>query len=380
MNYAQKKGDLEISKSGGIVFRDEKISAKEFARLGSSYNDIEKIRASEFSCFPLVVDYLQEVVDTNTKKAYLPFESSVNSMGWGDMIHMGEMYNLTTHPLSSFENGITLDNIIHNEEGIDKEKIILNMIKAVGMMHYIGVMHRDLRPANIMVQDNGEVKIVDFGIAQFFSPSDRVAEAAGLEERRIPPNTRSKDFISKNWRTAQTFRLPKNYEKVSQNSEDIYALGLVSALFLTGTHPFMIECPDYKAFRQMSREKRAEVKRDFAKRVVCASDRKLERNYENYLSKFDSELMQKVSGMFHPVNSKRTNRMSLVAKSLGISYPEFPPYFEYMELSTRFGTGTTKFETDFMKRIPASREGVNMDNIFEEIMSEFFLDCSRGAL
>lgn len=50
----------------------------------------------------------------------------------------------------------------------DKIDIIIQLLKALAYAHQNNVIHRDIKPENILIDENGNVKILDFGIAQFY--------------------------------------------------------------------------------------------------------------------------------------------------------------------------------------------------------------------
>lgn len=47
-----------------------------------------------------------------------------------------------------------------------KFKIIKQLLSAIETAHYNGIIHRDINPNNIMIDDNGDVKVIDFGICK----------------------------------------------------------------------------------------------------------------------------------------------------------------------------------------------------------------------
>lgn len=49
----------------------------------------------------------------------------------------------------------------------DQIKLFLDVCDAMQCAHDLGVIHRDLKPVNTLVDKNGQVKIIDFGIARF---------------------------------------------------------------------------------------------------------------------------------------------------------------------------------------------------------------------
>ena len=56
-------------------------------------------------------------------------------------------------------------------------QIMLNLCEAIQTAHDNGVIHRDLKPHNILVTPEGEVKITDFGIAKFVGSSTMTMES-----------------------------------------------------------------------------------------------------------------------------------------------------------------------------------------------------------
>ncbi|MGB7294581.1 MAG: protein kinase, partial [Candidatus Aminicenantales bacterium] len=85
--------------------------------------------------------------------------------------------------------------------------------------HRLGVVHRDLKPQNIMIDRNGDVKIMDFGIA-------RTLQAKGITGEGVMIGT--PEYMS-----------PEQAEgKEADERADIYALGIVLFEMLTGRVPF----------------------------------------------------------------------------------------------------------------------------------------------
>jgi len=85
--------------------------------------------------------------------------------------------------------------------------------------HRLGVVHRDLKPQNIMIDGEGDVKIMDFGIA-------RSVEAPGVTQTGVMIGT--PDYIS-----------PEQAEgEEADQRSDIYALGVILYEMVTGSVPF----------------------------------------------------------------------------------------------------------------------------------------------
>jgi serine/threonine-protein kinase len=71
-----------------------------------------------------------------------------------------------------FIEGIDLEKLIANREPLSTEwklDVIRQVCEGLGFAHRAGIVHRDIKPANIRVTPDGEVKIMDFGIAHLQS-------------------------------------------------------------------------------------------------------------------------------------------------------------------------------------------------------------------
>lgn len=68
-----------------------------------------------------------------------------------------------------YVNGQALDDILKVQGRLPEQeaaKIILQVLEGLGAAHELGIMHRDLKPGNIMITKRGFVKLMDFGIAR----------------------------------------------------------------------------------------------------------------------------------------------------------------------------------------------------------------------
>jgi serine/threonine-protein kinase len=93
---------------------------------------------------------------------------------------------------------------------------------ALGAAHAQGIVHRDVKPANLLVTDDRRVKITDFGIA-------RAADAVAL--------TRTGEVLG----TPQYLSPEQAEGKSATPASDVYSLGAVAFECLAGRRPFVAE-------------------------------------------------------------------------------------------------------------------------------------------
>ncbi len=79
--------------------------------------------------------------------------------------------------------GSIKDLILTGEEPLDEEQIkfvIFSAVKALTYLHSQNIIHRDVKAANILLNERGEVKIADFGVSdQLQSQVKEVSETVG---------------------------------------------------------------------------------------------------------------------------------------------------------------------------------------------------------
>ena len=66
-------------------------------------------------------------------------------------------------------DGITLKELLEQESRLPSEFvaiIALNLTEALCYAHSLGIIHRDLKPENVMIRRDGQIKLMDFGIAR----------------------------------------------------------------------------------------------------------------------------------------------------------------------------------------------------------------------
>uniref|UniRef100_UPI000A4A7750 protein kinase domain-containing protein n=1 Tax=Kitasatospora sp. MY 5-36 TaxID=1678027 RepID=UPI000A4A7750 len=107
--------------------------------------------------------------------------------------------------------------------------------EALSVAHAAGLVHRDIKPGNIMITDDGGVKVVDFGIARAGSSSNLTQTASVLGTAA---------YLSPEQATASAL----------DGRTDLYAVGCVLTEMLTGATPFTAETPVAIAFKHVSEQ------------------------------------------------------------------------------------------------------------------------------
>jgi len=120
--------------------------------------------------------------------------------------------------------GETLENIIARDGALDLARALdftCQICNAVDHAHNQGVIHRDLRPGNVLVAENGLVKVADFGTSRFLELA-----AHGTTVIGSPP-----------------YMAPEQFHGRAVFASDIYSLGVTMYQMMTGTLPYQTPGP-----------------------------------------------------------------------------------------------------------------------------------------
>jgi eukaryotic-like serine/threonine-protein kinase len=130
----------------------------------------------------------------------------------------------------------------------EKLKLFLKICAAVAYAHRNLTIHRDLKPSNILVNKDGEPKLLDFGLAKMSEPSavaDGLSSPSKLSDNQLQPSATADGFDL----TRTIFRaFTPAYASPEQilgrkitTASDVYSLGVVFYELLSGEKPFHFE-------------------------------------------------------------------------------------------------------------------------------------------
>lgn len=137
----------------------------------------------------------------------------VYDVSFGDMIQ---------YIVMEYIDGITLKEYIDRQgiiEWKDAIHLATQILKALQHAHECGIVHRDIKPQNIMLLQDGTIKVTDFGIARFSDKATRTMteQAIGSVHYIAPEQARG---------------------DVTDGKTDIYSVGVMLYEMLTGKLPF----------------------------------------------------------------------------------------------------------------------------------------------
>ncbi|MCR4823647.1 MAG: serine/threonine protein kinase [Treponema sp.] len=141
--------------------------------------------------------------------------------------------------VEEFVDGLSLAQVIEKQVSLGTELsllVFLDACYALKFAHARGIVHRDIKPGNILISRRAEVKLADFGIAA----SDDIEEIAVTKSDRIVSKVAG-DVTQ----TGVTLGTPAymSPEQISDsrsvdNRADIYSMGVMLYEMLTGSKPF----------------------------------------------------------------------------------------------------------------------------------------------
>lgn len=122
--------------------------------------------------------------------------------------------------MTLLENPRTLTEVAAAHDDTGKLRLVVQMLQALAYLHRRGIVHRDVKPGNILVDSDGAVRVVDFGLA-----------VARGTDRDAPGGTLA-------------YMSPEAVQGLPVTpASDLYAVGVMLYELFTGVHPFPLKNP-----------------------------------------------------------------------------------------------------------------------------------------
>jgi beta-lactam-binding protein with PASTA domain/predicted Ser/Thr protein kinase len=153
-------------------------------------------------------------------------------------------WNGTYYIAMEYVAGRSLKTVVREQgalEGAAAIDIVTQILRAARFAHKRGVIHRDLKPHNVILDEEGRARVTDFGIAK-----------AGASDMTLTGSIMG---------TAQYLSPEQAQGHMVSGRSDLYAVGVILYELLTGSVPFDGETAVAIAFKQVSAEPRAPSER-----------------------------------------------------------------------------------------------------------------------
>jgi hypothetical protein len=126
--------------------------------------------------------------------------------------------------IQEYVEGPTLQQLLEGSiSPLDREAYFLQLVSVISYAHKHKILHRDIKPENIIISKRGQVKLLDFGIAQDLSWQTPDKSSAGTVN----------------------FMPPEQFEGQSCIASDVWPLGVILFIFATNTVPYSQQNDQY---------------------------------------------------------------------------------------------------------------------------------------
>ncbi|GII83670.1 serine/threonine protein kinase [Sphaerisporangium siamense] len=175
--------------------------------------------------------------DPDFVRRFIGEAKSVASLSHPNIVHVFDQGTDGGHVYLSMEYvpGRTLRDVLRERGRLPAREaleIMIPVLAALGAAHQAGMVHRDVKPENVLLSDDGRVKVVDFGLA-------RAIEAGRQTRTGVMIGTIA--YMSPEQVTSG----------VADARSDVYAAGVMLFELLTGKQPYEGETPMSVAYRHV---------------------------------------------------------------------------------------------------------------------------------
>jgi len=206
----------------GVVYRAWDRELKEAVAIKTLLSEVLRTEPSALERFKQEIKLARRIAHRNVVRTY-------------DLGEIGGLYFITME----FIEGQSLKHVIAARGSLPVAVVLTigkQLCRALQVAHEEGVIHRDIKPQNLIVEPSGTLKVMDFGIARLATRTEGMTQAGmaiGTPEYMAPEQLLGGDV---------DFRA------------DLYAAGAVLFECLTGRTPFVADTPVTLIAKQLEEE------------------------------------------------------------------------------------------------------------------------------
>ncbi|XP_011870034.1 PREDICTED: cyclin-dependent kinase-like 1 [Vollenhovia emeryi] len=185
-----------------------------------SYGLVMKCRHRETGQIVAIKKFLETEEDVQVRKMAFREIRMLKKLRHENLVCMIEVFRRRKRLYLVFEylDHTVLDELEESENGLDSEKsrrYIFQILRGLDFCHNHKIMHRDVKPENVLVSPNGVIKLCDFGFARYVTG----------------PNESCTDYVATRW-----YRAPELLVGDSRYGReiDVWAAGCIYAEMITG--------------------------------------------------------------------------------------------------------------------------------------------------
>ena len=151
------------------------------------------------------------------------------------------------HMVLGYEEGVTLDRLMGRITLPESVAIFMDLCDALSEMHSKGIVHRDVKPTNVIVRPDGRPVLLDFGIAKLFDEDTALTKFTVTSSHVLP--------FTDGVVGTPSYAPPEFFDARPRHDPrgDIYSLGTTMYRFLCGRLPFELENPANILLAKLSR-------------------------------------------------------------------------------------------------------------------------------
>jgi len=221
-----KKGSIEFDPESDFITEGGtgRVFKGTFFPFQDANQTIDRTSPEEVAIKVLFDDMAHKHVIALTKRTAEIEVNHPNLMRMIDFIEQDGMY----HTVSEWLKGKTVEEYLEEKGKFELDyaiEVLQKVLNGLEALHQSTpqIIHRDLTPANIMLCDNGEVKVIDFGISKVNDESRKAKTAIGT-------------FLGNLYYTPP--EQIDGFQSMINPSTDMYALGITFYEMLSGVTPF----------------------------------------------------------------------------------------------------------------------------------------------